>query len=122
MFSIFTNKTTKTAKKAEKKTITKIAKAKVTIAKESFKVILPGDVNSKQSKKEAKFKETIEIIDKLLKKVGYVDNVKADTLRKLIIFLEEDDLVIDKENAMIQWLKNDVGIKVVKKLNVTVSK
>lgn len=102
-----------------KKIVTKVVKSKVREAKEAFSIILPGQ---NETKKEAKFKETIEVIDKLLKKSGYIDNVKTDTLRKFVIFLDQDVTFKNKEKMLMDWLKADAGIKTVKKLNVTVTK
>lgn len=102
-----------------KKIVAKVAKNKVSEVKKTFEIILPGQP---QSKKEAKFKETIDVIHNLLKKTDYVDNVKADSLRKLALFLDEDYTAKNKEKAILDWLKSDTKIKVVKNLRVTVTK
>lgn len=106
--------------KAEKATVTRIVKAKTTIARESFRVIMPGE--KPLTKKQVKAKDAVEIIYDLLKQSKYVDNVKADTLRKLMLYLDEDHTIKSKEKDLIEWLKADAGIKIVKKIKVTVTK
>jgi hypothetical protein len=108
--------------KAVKAQVTRIAKAKVGLAKESFQIILPGDEKKVPSKLEKTAENTINVIHELLEKSKYADNVKTDTLRKLVLFLDKNSLVKMKEQDMIRWLMSDVGVKTIKKINVTVTK
>lgn len=66
--------------------------------------------------------KTLEVISKVLSKVEDVDNSKTDTLRLIYLFLEKDGADGYKEKDLIKYLNKPDKVKVVRKINITVTK
>jgi hypothetical protein len=66
--------------------------------------------------KKKKYYETVTLLNKLLHKADYADNIKADTLRKLLLFIEQDENFKLSEKEFIDFLKSDQGIKLKTKI------